>query len=548
MKAKRVSISEYTRRIALGLAFLGICCYFVLSWDYAHHLTTSVYDEAAYIYKGYKFATQEYQPYEDFGLWTNHMPLGYLVPGYLQKWFGPGMQTARISSVVLGTLTLLGLGLTAYRLGGVWWGAGVIWAVTFNTGWVKAFSQVFSQGLISFLVAWMLFLIVGKQRNTWELCLAAFLAGLIGMTRVNLFPILFLYLLYLAWSSGRKMTIWAAICGLLPVVWLHIIYWPDVLKLWAYWLPEGIFPGIAQFRTPWQLVHLPEGFSWWPPSVWLNDRGHLAWFGLETLWISIRANFVPFLSVLVSIILWPRDRRWVSKDHRKLSFFLLVVYLSMLMVHLWAALGGNSCQFSCLVGYLIFFNWFGLILAVVVGISWQVRSQTKMQLVVRNIFYLTLGFGVILSPARYFVQGLDTMTCAQNVIASHQGVGVQLQSVIPEGSTVFWDVKSNMLLLYLPEVDVFLPQTSFKFTLVDDPDADWNQLQRFGWWNVELGEEWIRQADFIVVEQRFFDELWEWDQRVARGEFEIILRSMDPESCRAGISNVVVLQPVNPLD
>ena len=82
---------------------------------------------------------------------------------------------------------------------------------------------------------------------------------------------------------------------------------------------------------------------------------------------------------------------------------------------------------------------------------------------------------------------------------------------------MFWDVKSDMLLLYLPEVEIFLPQANYRFTLVNDPQADPDQMQRFGWWNHELGEEWIRQADYIVVEQRFFDGLWGWNQRVAQG-------------------------------
>ncbi|MEN8242920.1 MAG: hypothetical protein ABFS17_13445, partial [Chloroflexota bacterium] len=336
MKEKRTLISEYYRRLGLFAAFIGVCCYLALTWSYSHHLTTTVYDESAYIFKGYLFASQEYQPYADFAPWTNHMPLAYLVPGYLQLWFGPGMQTARFFSVVLGLLTLLGLGLVGYRLGGVWWGAGVIWAVTLNTGWVKAFSQVFTQGLVCFLFAWMLFFSVGKQRKTWELCVAAFLAGLTGMTRINLLPVLFLYLLYLLWSSGRKTAVWAAICGLLPVVWLHLTFWPDILKFWAYWLPAEIFPTIARYRPPWSIIHVPKDFSWWPPSVWLSDRGHLAWFGLETLWLSLRANIVPFISVIVSIIFWPRKGKWVSEDHRKLGVFLLVVYLSMLFVHFWA--------------------------------------------------------------------------------------------------------------------------------------------------------------------------------------------------------------------
>ena len=31
----------------------------------------------------------EYQPYQDYGVWTNHMPPSFLIPGLIQVWFGP---------------------------------------------------------------------------------------------------------------------------------------------------------------------------------------------------------------------------------------------------------------------------------------------------------------------------------------------------------------------------------------------------------------------------------------------------------------------------
>jgi hypothetical protein len=161
------------------------------------------------------------------------------------------------------------------------------------------------------------------------------------------------------------------------------------------------------------------------------------------------------------------------------------------------------------------------------------------------VLFYTLGVGMVFSSSQFFVQGLNTLVCEDDVIASHEKVGAELENVLPAGSTVFWDVKSDMLLLDLPDVQVFLPQLNFRFTLVNDPLADWDQLEKFGWWNMELGEEWITQADYISVEQRFFADLWQWDQRVERGEFEVIFTSSNPESCRAEISNVVVLKRVD---
>ena len=42
----------------------------------------SVIDEGNYIYKGWLFATGQYVPFQDYGPWTNHMPLSFLIFGY----------------------------------------------------------------------------------------------------------------------------------------------------------------------------------------------------------------------------------------------------------------------------------------------------------------------------------------------------------------------------------------------------------------------------------------------------------------------------------
>jgi hypothetical protein len=652
-------LKKYSLILAVFAGLAGFVFYALQSWDFAHSLTTMVWDEAMYLYKGIIFANGEFQPFEDYGPWTNQMPVSFLIPGHIQKWFGMGMFSGRMYAFVLGLLTVVGLALAAHRTGGKWWAVVAIWVVTLNSGWIKAFSQVYSQGLVSFFFAWMLAFAAGKDRKTWELCLAAALAGLAGMSRINVLPVVFFFIVYIIWQYGWKTGAWVAAAGLIPVVFFHAIYLPDVLKIWAYWIPPELYSGIVDFRSPWREVFIPAGFSWWPFSSWIGDSQHLAWTGISTFFMAVRANFIPFFGVLVSLLLWPKERNWNSEHQRKFSIFLTVVYVFMFVVHIWAALGGKTCLFSCLPGYMLFFNFFGFVLIFSIASSWNLNTriwkqialvvlvfvlvysmessyehdniQLRKQLgeesfginiprfkngeraegsiplleIMENKFgiekfpvrqyilydegfdqvvrwsmiigiailspllarlllsrvfhkpdlpfgivalFSTFGVGMLFASSGFFVQGLDVLTCDDNVINSHEQAGAELREVIPVGSQVFWDVKSDMLLLFLPEVDIYLPQANFRFTLVDDPSADWDQLHRLGWWNQELGEYWIEQADYIVVESRFFDRGWGWDQRVEEGEFEIVFISSNPESCRPGISNVVVLQPVNPTE
>ncbi|MEN8243019.1 MAG: hypothetical protein ABFS17_13965 [Chloroflexota bacterium] len=657
----RLKLTEFLKKNSLVLAviagLLGFLVYALQSWEFAHSLTTMVWDEAMYLYKGSIFANGEFQPFEDYGPWTNQMPVSFLIPGYIQKWFGMGMYSGRMYAFGLGLLTVVGLSLASYRSGGKWWAVAAIWVVALNSGWIKAFSQVYAQGLVSFFFAWMLALAAGKDRKIWELCLAAALAGLAGMSRINVLPVVFFFIMYVIWQYGWKTGAWVAGAGLFPVVLFHALYWPDVLKIWAYWVPPELYTGIAEFRSPWREVFIPDGFSWWPISNWIGTPDHLAWRGISTFFLAVRANFIPFFGVLVSLLLWPKKESWKSEHQRKFSIFLILVYLVMLVVHLWAALGGKTCLFSCLPGYMLFFDFFGLVLIFAIAPSWNLNKRLWKQIailflifvlviamessyehdnfVLRNqlgeqsfginiprfkngawvegsiplleiienkfgiekfpvrqyilydpgfdqvvkwttilgisflaplllylllakgnrnfnlpigkvVIFSTFGVGMLFASSGFFVQGLDTLTCSDNVIASHEQVGAELGEVIPAGSQVFWDVKSDMLLLYLPDVDIYLPQANARFTLVSDPAADWDQLERFGWWNYQLGEDWIKQADYIVVETRFFNSVWDWGRRVNAGEFEDVFRSSNPESCRPGISSVVVLQPINP--
>jgi hypothetical protein len=72
------------------ISFGGFLAYILQVFCYAHS-QDSVLDEGLYLLKGYLFASGKYSPYQAYGPWTNKMPLSFLIPGYVQKVFGPGL-------------------------------------------------------------------------------------------------------------------------------------------------------------------------------------------------------------------------------------------------------------------------------------------------------------------------------------------------------------------------------------------------------------------------------------------------------------------------
>ncbi|OQY29679.1 MAG: hypothetical protein B6I38_07955, partial [Anaerolineaceae bacterium 4572_5.1] len=164
--------------LADALAGVGAIIYIVQIWIYAHTQDT-VLDEGLYLLKGYLFATGKYAPYQPYGPQTNKMPLAFLIPGYVQKLFGPGLRTGRYFAITLSILFLLGVWIVARRLGGDshggrasrWSGTAAVFIVALNPANLKLYSLMISEGLVATMIIWILVLTLGKKRPLWQLIL-----------------------------------------------------------------------------------------------------------------------------------------------------------------------------------------------------------------------------------------------------------------------------------------------------------------------------------------------------------------------------------------
>jgi len=613
---------KYQGLSAIALSAVGGIAYTSKSWIFVHSLASIVYDESGYIARGFLIASGKYWPYADYGPFLDHMPLSFIIPGYVQVLFGPGIRTGRYFAFIMGLFSLLGLWIATRSLGGKWWAAVAVWAVAANPLWIETFSLGYSQVLVVFLLTWSMVFAIGKTRKSWQIILASSLAGLTVMTRLNMLPVLFLLILYFFWQHGRKAGIIAAVAGLVPTIILHAIFWPGILKMWAIYIPEGIIPFIDPFRIPWVPNYLPDGFSL---SGWASNRNHLMWDIIKEFFRGVRVNIFPVMGVFTVTMLWPKRKNWKSDYLFRIASFFLITYLVLFLMHMWVALSGTSCPFSCFKGYLIFFNNIGILLTAVAVTSWKIQAPLWRQLlfvIFFSLFILVLvnweqtyqvdikdffesqmntmglqtnfsvGFNIfeqknilfslltipmlfvgvlkplpakllkflknnygnfdqvvmivfltstlLFSPLETFGGRINTLQCEDNIIESHEKVGRYLYSIIPKGSKVYWGVKSWMMLLYLPQIEIFPPQTLSTFSFIGpETDIDPDTLYRYGFWNVELKEKWIDEADFILVEGRFVEE--EWQSRIDSGELNIHGITDPVESCRGDDSRIFLL-------
>lgn len=598
--------------IAEMLAFLGILIYLFQSWTYAH-TRESILDEGAYLYKGYMFVTGQYAIYQDYGFWSNHMPLSFYIPGIAQLLFGPGLRTGRYLAILLGLLALVGLWILVRRFGGRWWAAAAVWVIVINPVMIKMYSVMVSQVLIACMLIWTLVLVLGERRPLWQIGLGSVLAGVMMLTRINLAPVLPLLVLYVFWQHGRRAGIVATIAGGLTLIVGHALFWPNILRMWAFWIPSSISPFLDAWRPP--LDASPS----WDPNI--DSAGRLLSF-----FQIFRVSFVAMVGTFVTWLLWPRKDDWKNKGDFRSAVFLSALILSLLLAHMWATLSKNYCVY-CLPGYTTFFSLSGIVLIVITIAIWRKQMPVWYQLLlgvlvlllsagigystfetignslvdykisralvgydppsatislgkwlhnryemdnayIRRLLPTLAGLGVgllilviallvsaiydrrqkvqrwtfgywvlvifllagtLLFPTRALGGGDDFYECQGDVIQSYELAGEHLAQLIPPGSKIYWKGGlSAAPLLYIPDIQIYPAQLNGDYTYYIGGDTD--ALSRYGFWNEELSQQWVHEADYILIQERYYSG---WLAKVTNSEsFEELAPTPPTVYCR----------------
>jgi hypothetical protein len=576
------------------LSFLGASVYFYQLCYYADY-QYSVLDEGLYLYKGLLFASGKYAPFQEYGPWTNQMPLSFLIPGWVQVIFGPGLQTGRYFAIALAVLMLVALWLTSRRLGGSWLAALSVWVFALNPATSKLFSMFISQGMVACLLMWIMWLVLGAERRRWQIVLGGLVAGILVMARINMIPLLFLLVLYIWWERGWKDALWILLAEAVVVIATHAAYWPGILQIWAKWLPDAITPFLAPWRPP--LDSTPT----WNPD---NPFG----YRIASFFLAFRYHFVAMIGPVAACLLWPKRENW-KNNHYRISVFLLVLFFTLFAVHAWASLANDYCVF-CFPTYSAFYSGIGLLLLAATAKSWrwdagrlrwiiiigvmagllggmaysaerlvddllgpaffrrlleiplprirngqllagqaqlwqvianrlgigyetikewtlattplilggglgiliaivssvvstQVRKRQGIQTRAILALCILLGLGFIFLPTSFLGNSYTDYDCHPGELNAYATAGTHLAGSIPPGSTVYWAGYSPTLLLYLKDINIYPAQLNMAYSYRKGHDSD--ALQRYGWWNSTLAQQWAREADFILITQRNYN-------------------------------------------
>ena len=362
------------------ITVIGLVFYVAQAWKFANSLD-SIGDEGSYLYKGYMFAKGDYSPFQEYTFWTNKAPLAFLIPGYIQLWFGPGLRVGREFAIVLSVLMLVGVGITAQRLGGKNWATVAVWVFALSTAQISVYSEAVSQGIVACMMAWMFALTLGGDRPLWQLVLGSALSILIVMTRQNMAVVPALLVAYIFWQYGSRAGWWALGVSAVLFIGFHLLYWPGILQIWAPWLPQSLTPFLDNFRIIAPLAG----------TEFVFESSTLSRF--QSFATGVHDYFFVFLGSLSALILWPKREAWKSSSQFKMAVFLGATFFLLFIMHTLASLPTDFCV-HCFSGYQAFYTTAGFFFILVVFSNGIDRSAWRLPLLIVALLFFAANLGL----------------------------------------------------------------------------------------------------------------------------------------------------------
>ncbi len=359
-------------------AVLGGIVFLIAALHFAHH-QHPVIDEGTYLYKGLLFARGVYRPFQPNGPWMNHMPLSFLIPGYVQAWFGPGLDVGRYFSVLMALVMLAGLWVLTRHLAGKWWAGAVVWAFAAMPAAEKIYSLAVSQVMVAAMLVWILALLADEKGKWWRLAAAGVLAGIMGVTRFNMIAAWVILGLFVS-LEWKKQSVWFWAASLAVVFSVHALYWPRIMWLWARWLPASVHVP-PQFGV--DLSHAPRVYHL---GTTLQDR-------LGTFVEALRAFPLAWAGLFVGTAAWATYKPKGGFARRFLAAGVLLAW-ALIILHGWASLGHSYCV-QCFTAYTGFYAPLMPVVGVVGLRFWTPSPRLAMAFWLNALLFVLLAAGEV---------------------------------------------------------------------------------------------------------------------------------------------------------
>lgn len=357
----------FQHALEIAAVFLGLVTYLLIAIHFVHYQEV-VMDEGAYLYKGWLFIKGIYRPFQPYGPWTNKMPLSFLIYGVAQEFLGPGLATGRYFSVAASAIAIGGTALLLFRLASPMWAAIGTWSLVAMVALGRVYALAVSESIGAALLIWSLIALLREAPSPLMLFLGGLLAGSALVFRLNLLPLSLFALVFPLWAYGWRRAKYAWLGTILIPMLIHLIYWPDILRLWAPWFPE-----------PFRSLLLPWQKAWMGMSIYATNAASLSqrvsalaevlrvypvlWFNLA---LASASGFVGFM-------LTQRQKLGAQSALRfKYSMGLLALTWTLTLAHAYVTIGQGR---SLLFNMPVYVGFFAPLILVTSGLIFQEISR-----------------------------------------------------------------------------------------------------------------------------------------------------------------------------
>lgn len=441
-------------------------------------------DESKYLIKGYLMASGKVSLYNTPGFPYQHMPLAMPWFGLGQLLAGPSLLVGRLQGMITGLAVLFLSYKLSVTLKNKTAGLITLLLLSFSFNTVLHYSTATPEAIVAFffVLAFLILYQALRKNSVYLFILASCLFTIIFLLRENFLPTLFVYYAFLLIILAKK-PVYFLFNLLVSFSLIFIVFffcYPGITKILAN------FPILNLFlATP--LERQVLDIHWYTA----NFTNELKFGALYQLLRTYQLFFLFSFMIFIFYISRLKKTYQVLKKPRIFYFiFMLSVILLNFFVHLFIAFKLSP---RAIIPY---FDYIFPLCAILAGVMftnvWKAISLTPF----KSLFFYFLIILIFLSFNPTFSPLFQLPGQKSTLIQINQDAQT-LTKFIPADTKVFF--LGETIPLYLAGKDTYWPL--YNGLNLFKPGAETKIVNKYGFWNEELAQEWLKEAGLLVMER-----------------------------------------------
>jgi len=435
-------------------------------------------DEAKYLIKGWLMATGKVGYYTTPEFFYQHMPGGFLWYGLGQKLFGPNLLVGRVQSWLVGLLVFYVSFLLGKKLAGKKGAVITLMLLSLVPVIGPYYSEALPQSLsVLMLILGFLFLYDGWVKNrlsgfTW----ATVWFSLAFIVRENFLFTLVIYLFLISFKLRNSLIqlAWQWIAALITMGLFVLPGWPGTIEVLRN------FPGVSRLLPVSQTEREVLGLYW--RGEFVNDwvlrlRAVASWGIIFHAWAA---------AVLVGVwhLVKHRKIKWFKNQRQK--EFLLIMLLITLFNTLAHAYSAFKLSPRAIVSYS---SYVAPLWAILLGfwLSKYLKPVLMKKVFVSYILFIPL---IIVGITFSNISSLEKPW----LLEINQSAK-KLKPLVENSDKIIW-INEPTVFFLAGKVSYYPLINHINFYKNSE---DTRTVRDLGFWNLEMLDEWLKEADLVVI-------------------------------------------------